>query len=75
MATLPPAAGGNVYDKYRSRHPVERRLVRGFCDELERLAIDTGARDVHSWGAAKGSWCFAWPDAGCALGGPTSPSR
>jgi 2-polyprenyl-3-methyl-5-hydroxy-6-metoxy-1,4-benzoquinol methylase len=51
---LPPPAGGNVYDKYGSRHPVERRLVRGFCDELERLAIDTGARDVHEVGCGEG---------------------
>jgi len=54
VATLPPAPGGNVYDKYGSRHPVERRLVRGFCDELERLAIDTGARDVHEVGCGEG---------------------
>jgi 2-polyprenyl-3-methyl-5-hydroxy-6-metoxy-1,4-benzoquinol methylase len=54
VATLPPPAGGNVYDKYGSRHPVERRLVRGFCDELERLAIDTGARDVHEVGCGEG---------------------
>ena len=51
---MPPPAGGNVYDKYGSRHPVERRLVRGFCDELERLAIDTGARDVHEVGCGEG---------------------
>ena len=54
MATSPPPAGGNVYDKYGSRHPVERRLVRGFCDQLERLAIDTGARDVHEVGCGEG---------------------
>ena len=54
MATSPPVAGGNVYDKYGSRNPVERRLVRGFCDELERLAIDTGARHVHEVGCGEG---------------------
>jgi 2-polyprenyl-3-methyl-5-hydroxy-6-metoxy-1,4-benzoquinol methylase len=47
-------AGGNVYDKYGSRNPVERRLVQGFCDELERLAIGTGARDVHEAGCGEG---------------------
>ena len=36
-ATSPPIAGGNVYDKYGSRNPVERRLVGGFLNELERL--------------------------------------
>jgi 2-polyprenyl-3-methyl-5-hydroxy-6-metoxy-1,4-benzoquinol methylase len=33
---------------------VERRLVRGFCDELERLAIGSGARDVHEVGCGEG---------------------
>jgi SAM-dependent methyltransferase len=33
---------------------VERRLVRGFCDELESLAIGTGARDVHEVGCGEG---------------------
>jgi 2-polyprenyl-3-methyl-5-hydroxy-6-metoxy-1,4-benzoquinol methylase len=33
---------------------VERRLVNGFCDELERLAIGTGARDVHEVGCGEG---------------------
>jgi ubiquinone/menaquinone biosynthesis C-methylase UbiE len=28
---------GNVYDKYRSRNPVARRLVRGFSDALAEL--------------------------------------
>jgi 2-polyprenyl-3-methyl-5-hydroxy-6-metoxy-1,4-benzoquinol methylase len=54
VATSPPVPGGNVYDKYGSRNPVERRLVRGFCDELERLAIDTGAREVHEVGCGEG---------------------
>ena len=46
--------GGNVYDKYGSSNPVERRLVRRFCDELERLAIGTGAREVHEVGCGEG---------------------
>jgi 2-polyprenyl-3-methyl-5-hydroxy-6-metoxy-1,4-benzoquinol methylase len=33
---------------------VERRLVRGFLDELERLAIGTGAREVHEVGCGEG---------------------
>jgi 2-polyprenyl-3-methyl-5-hydroxy-6-metoxy-1,4-benzoquinol methylase len=28
--------------------------VRGFCDELERLAIGTGAREVHEVGCGEG---------------------
>ncbi|OLE37593.1 MAG: hypothetical protein AUG48_04040 [Actinobacteria bacterium 13_1_20CM_3_68_9] len=53
-ATSPPIAGGNVYDKYGSRNPVERRLVDGFLTELERLAMGTGAREVHEVGCGEG---------------------
>ena len=52
----PPAGteGGNLYDKYGSRHPIERRLVRGFLDELDRLVAFTGAHDVHEVGCGEG---------------------
>jgi len=33
---------------------VERRLVRGFLDELESLVIGTGAREVHEVGCGEG---------------------
>jgi SAM-dependent methyltransferase len=33
---------------------VERRLVSGFLNELERLAIGTGAREVHEVGCGEG---------------------
>jgi 2-polyprenyl-3-methyl-5-hydroxy-6-metoxy-1,4-benzoquinol methylase len=33
---------------------VERRLVRGFLEELERLAIATGAREAHEVGCGEG---------------------
>jgi 2-polyprenyl-3-methyl-5-hydroxy-6-metoxy-1,4-benzoquinol methylase len=46
--------GGNVYDKYGSRHPVERRLVRGFIGELERLVFATSAKEVHEVGCGEG---------------------
>jgi 2-polyprenyl-3-methyl-5-hydroxy-6-metoxy-1,4-benzoquinol methylase len=50
----PSAEGGNVYDKYRSRHPVERRLVQGFLTQLDRLVEETGATDVHEIGCGEG---------------------
>jgi 2-polyprenyl-3-methyl-5-hydroxy-6-metoxy-1,4-benzoquinol methylase len=33
---------------------VERRLVRGFLSELERLVVSTEARDVHEVGCGEG---------------------
>ena len=48
------AAGGNVYDKYASSNPVERRLVAGFMAELGELAARSGAREAHEVGCGEG---------------------
>src|SRR5439155_628052 len=54
-AVAPPhVPGGNVYDKYRTRNPIERRLVDGFLDRLERLIDRTGAREAHEVGCGEG---------------------
>jgi 2-polyprenyl-3-methyl-5-hydroxy-6-metoxy-1,4-benzoquinol methylase len=47
-------AGGNVYDKYATRNPVERRLVGAFLDDVRELAARTGASDVHEVGCGEG---------------------
>jgi 2-polyprenyl-3-methyl-5-hydroxy-6-metoxy-1,4-benzoquinol methylase len=47
-------SGGNVYDKYSTRHPIERRLVSGFLAQLEELVERTGARQAHEVGCGEG---------------------
>jgi 2-polyprenyl-3-methyl-5-hydroxy-6-metoxy-1,4-benzoquinol methylase len=54
VTTSPPASGGNVYDKYGTHHPVERRLVEAFVKELAGLVARTGAREVHEVGCGEG---------------------
>jgi 2-polyprenyl-3-methyl-5-hydroxy-6-metoxy-1,4-benzoquinol methylase len=46
--------GGNVYDKYSTRNPIERRLVSGFLAELDRLVERTGAAEAHEVGCGEG---------------------
>jgi len=46
--------GGNVYDKYSTPNPIERRLVDGFLAELDELVERTGARDAHEVGCGEG---------------------
>lgn len=46
--------GGNVYDKYSTRNPVERRLVGGFLARLDELVERSGAREVHEVGCGEG---------------------
>jgi trans-aconitate methyltransferase len=47
-------AGGNVYDKYATRNPVEKRLVSGFLDDVCELVARTGANDAHEVGCGEG---------------------
>jgi 2-polyprenyl-3-methyl-5-hydroxy-6-metoxy-1,4-benzoquinol methylase len=46
--------GGNVYDKYATAHPIERRLVSGFLAQLVQLVDQTGAREAHEVGCGEG---------------------
>jgi 2-polyprenyl-3-methyl-5-hydroxy-6-metoxy-1,4-benzoquinol methylase len=46
--------GGNVYDKYATRNPVERRLVGAFLDDVRELAASTEAGEAHEVGCGEG---------------------
>ena len=46
--------GGNVYDKYSSTNPIERRLVEGFLEAVGELVDRTGAREAHEVGCGEG---------------------
>jgi 2-polyprenyl-3-methyl-5-hydroxy-6-metoxy-1,4-benzoquinol methylase len=47
-------AAGNVYDKYGTRNPIERRLVGGFLGQVRELVERTGAREAHEVGCGEG---------------------
>ena len=46
--------GGNVYDKYASANPIERRLVAGFLRAFDELAARSGAGAAHEVGCGEG---------------------
>jgi 2-polyprenyl-3-methyl-5-hydroxy-6-metoxy-1,4-benzoquinol methylase len=46
--------GGNVYDKYSTSNPIEKRLVSRFLDQLDLLVEETGAREAHEVGCGEG---------------------
>ena len=54
MTVAEAETGGNVYDKYSTRNPIERRLVEGFIAQLDRLVGSTGAREAHEVGCGEG---------------------
>jgi len=45
---------GNLYDKYRNTHPVERRLVARFLRDARELAALSGASVAHEVGCGEG---------------------
>jgi len=46
---------GNVYDKYGTRNPVARRLMRGFEGSFVELVERTRAAEVHEVGCGEGN--------------------
>ena len=46
--------GGNVYDKYGSANPIERRLMAGFMSDLDELVERCGAKEAHEVGCGEG---------------------
>jgi ubiquinone/menaquinone biosynthesis C-methylase UbiE len=45
---------GNVYDKYGTRNPIARALMRGFTGAVTDLYLRTGARSVLEVGCGEG---------------------
>ena len=63
------AAGGNVYDKYGTQNPIERRLVAGFLGLLGQLAERSGAREAHEVGCGEGELSIRLAQAGLTVRG------
>lgn len=62
-------AGGNVYDKYASQNPVERRLVARFMSAFDELVGRTGAREAHEVGCGEGEMTARMARAGLTVRG------
>jgi 2-polyprenyl-3-methyl-5-hydroxy-6-metoxy-1,4-benzoquinol methylase len=66
---------GNVFDKYGSRNPIVRALMKGFGAALEELVAMTGARAVHEVGCGEGYWTLRWAQRGLAARGSDFSSQ
>lgn len=62
-------AGGNVYDKYSSSNPVERRLVGGFLAAFDELVVRSGAGRAHEVGCGEGELAARLARAGLEVRG------
>lgn len=55
---------GNAYDKYNSRNPVVRWMMRGFETSLSDLVVKASPRSIHEIGCGEGYWVLRWSEKG-----------
>lgn len=55
---------GNAYDKYGSKNPVVKYLMRGFDQSLERYISQTGVKEFHEIGCGEGYWVLKYASKG-----------
>jgi len=51
---------GNAFDKYGSRNPIVRWMMKGFDDALASLMARTDAKAIHEIGCGEGFWTIQW---------------
>jgi len=55
---------GNAFDKYGSKNPIVRRIMRGFDKSLASLVVDAAPVSIHEIGCGEGYWTLRWLAAG-----------
>jgi 2-polyprenyl-3-methyl-5-hydroxy-6-metoxy-1,4-benzoquinol methylase len=55
---------GNSYDKYGSKNPIVRWMMKGFDDSLAELVTAAAPRSIHEVGCGEGYWTLRWLEAG-----------
>ena len=52
---------GNHYDKYNSKNPIVKRIMKGFHDSLESMVEQAHPASIHEVGCGEGFWVIQWP--------------
>jgi 2-polyprenyl-3-methyl-5-hydroxy-6-metoxy-1,4-benzoquinol methylase len=60
---------GNLFDKYGSRNPIVRSLMRGFEESLQGFVALTRATRIHEVGCGEGRWTIEWAARGLDVRG------
>ena len=60
---------GNNYNKYASKNPIARRLMRGFSESLSALVSKAAPQAIHEVGCGEGYWTLAWHQQGMQVKG------
>lgn len=51
---------GNAYDKYGSRNPIVRWIMRGFNESLSEMVAKAAPKTIHEIGCGEGYWVLRW---------------
>ncbi len=68
-------AVGNVFDKYGSRNPIVRHLMKGFSGSLSELVRLADPKTIHEVGCGEGYWTSQWKRAGIDARGSDFSSK
>jgi len=60
---------GNVYDKYGSRNPIVKWIMREFESALSALVVKAAPTDIHEIGCGEGYWVLRWNEQGLTAKG------
>src|SRR5262249_20468687 len=66
---------GNTYDKYGTRNPLGRLLVRGFENSLSELIASASPKTIHEVGCGEGYWVIRWTRLGFVARGSDFSSK
>ncbi|KVQ63132.1 class I SAM-dependent methyltransferase [Burkholderia territorii] len=66
---------GNHYDKYGSRNPIVRRLMRGFHEALTDVVAQAAPSSIHEIGCGEGYWVLRWRQQGLQATGSDFSGR
>ncbi|WP_235937324.1 class I SAM-dependent methyltransferase [Rahnella contaminans] len=51
---------GNNYDKYASKNPIVRRMMKGFENSLSGFVATVSPKTIHEVGCGEGYWVLKW---------------
>lgn len=55
---------GNTYDKYSSKNPIVKRMMKGFESSLTGFVAKAAPQSIHEIGCGEGYWVLRWTEQG-----------
>lgn len=60
---------GNAYDKYGSKNPIVKWMMKGFESTLSEFVTETSPQSIHEIGCGEGYWVLRWIEQGLSAKG------